>query len=206
MTIRVLVVDDHHVVRKGLAGYLQVMDAFELVGEAATGEEALDLCATVMPDVVLMDLEMPGMGGQAATQAIKAQHPNVQVVVLTSYDDGTHVTAALDAGAKGYLLKNADVQQIADALAAAHTGQSVLSPEATAALIHARNEPQIDLKLRERQVLELMAAGLTNPQIAEKLHLSRATIKYYVGEILSKFGAATRTEAVAYALEHRLLD
>lgn len=206
--IRVLIVDDHAVVRSGLATFLQAFDDFELLGVAGDGAEAVRLCAKTSPDVVLMDLLMPEMDGIAATRAIRERHPNVRVIALTSFQDQEKVQAALDAGAIGYLLKNTSADELAQAIRSARAGRPTLGPEATQALIHAATRPPTpghDLTPREREVLALMAQGLNNAAIAKRLVVNRSTAKFHVSNILTKLGVTTRTEAVAFALTHRLL-
>lgn len=207
--IRVLLVDDHAVVRSGLGAFLMAFDDFDLVGEARDGEEAVRLCEELQPDVVLMDLVMPGMDGAAATQVIRERWPQVQIIALTSFKEKELVEGALQAGAIGYLLKNVSADELANAVRAAHAGQPTLAPEAAQALIQVTREspsPGYDLTEREREVLALMIEGLTNPQIAERLVMSRSTVKFHVSNILSKLGVATRTEAVALALQRDLID
>lgn len=206
--IRVLIVDDHAVVRSGLATFLQAFDDFELVGEAGDGAEAVRQCAEVSPDVVLMDLLMPEMDGIAATRAIRERQPDVQVIALTSFQDKDRVRAALDAGALGYLLKNVSADELARAIRSARAGRPTLAPEATRALIHAATrppEPGHDLTPREREVLALMIQGLNNAAIAKRLVVNRSTAKFHVSNILTKLGVASRTEAVALALTHHLV-
>lgn len=206
--IRVMLVDDHAVVRSGLKAFLMVFDDLDLVGEAGSGEEALALCEKLRPDVILMDLVMPGMDGAEATRAIREAYPHVQVVVLTSFPEEDLVTEALQAGAISYLLKNVSADELADAIRKAHAGRSTLAPEAAQALIHKTNQPpQIghDLTNREQEVLALMAQGFNNVEIAERLVVSRSTIKFHVSNILSKLNASSRTEAVALALENDLV-
>ena len=206
--IRVLLVDDHAMVRRGLATFLQVFDDLELAGEADDGEAAIQLCARIRPDVVLMDMVMPDMDGVAATRAIRQQFPTVQVIALTSFKEGL-VQSALQAGAIGYLLKDVSADELAQAIRAAHAGRGTLSPEASQALVHAAAQPRLpggDLTERERDVLALMIEGLNNTEIAEKLVVSPSTIKSHVSHILAKLDVSSRTEAVALAVRHHLLD
>jgi two-component system, NarL family, response regulator LiaR len=206
--IRVLVVDDHAMIRSGLAIFLLASDDLQLVGEASSGAEALRLCAEQRPDVVLMDLVMPGMDGAEATQAIRAAFPDIRVIALTSFPEEDLVQRALRAGAISYLLKNVAADDLAAAIRAAKAGRPTLAPEAAQALIQQATHPPPpghDLSPREREVLALMVGGLTNSDIADRLVVSRSTVKFHVSSVLGKLGATSRTEAVALALEHKLV-
>lgn len=207
--IRVMIVDDHAIVRSGLTAFIRSYEDMELAGVARTGEEAVRLCAQVQPDVVLMDLIMPGLGGAAATQAIRQSHPQTQVVVLTTFKEEALVQKALGAGAIGYLLKDVQADELAQAIRLAHAGQSTLCQEATQALIHAAapHPAQLgyDLSERERDVLALMVKGLNNTEIAARLIVSLSTAKHHVSHILSKLGATNRAEAVVLAVQNHII-
>jgi two-component system, NarL family, response regulator LiaR len=206
--IRVFIVDDHKVVRKGLKAFLMAYDDLLLVGEAESGEEAIAQCEQQKPDVVLMDLVMPGMGGMAATRALSQSCPETRVIALTSFEEEDFVEEALKAGATSYLLKNVDADELAHAIRAAYRGRAVLAPEATQALIRATRrvpEPHYNLTDRERDVLALLVEGLTNPEIALRLAIKNSTVKFHLGNLFSKLGVTTRTEAVALALQHKLV-
>lgn len=205
--IRVMLVDDHTMVRRGLATFLLVFDDMELVGEAENGLQAIQIATELVPDVILMDMVMPGMDGATATRAIRQKFPQVQVIVLTSFKEGELIKNALDAGAIGYLLKDVSADDLARAIRAAHSGRATLSSEAAQVLIETANQtpaPGFDLTEREREVLRLMIEGLNNTQIAGKLTVSPSTIKSHVSNILSKLGVASRTEAVTLALRNRI--
>jgi two-component system, NarL family, response regulator LiaR len=206
--IRVMLVDDHTMVRKGLATFLKAYDDLELAGEADSGKAAIQLCATLQPDVILMDMVMADMNGAAATRTIRQQFPNIQVLALTSFKEEELVKNALEAGAIGYLLKDVSADELVKAIRAAHAGRATLSPEAAQVLVHAASRPPTpghDLTERERAVLALMVEGLNNTQIAGRLVVSPSTIKSHVSHILSKLGVTSRTEAVALALRHKLI-
>ena len=207
--IRVMVVDDHAMVRRGLATFLKVFDDLQLAGEADSGEAAVQLCANVLPDVILMDIVLPKMDGAAATRIIRQAYPHVQVIALTSFKEGDLIKHALEAGAIGYLLKDVSADELAEAIRAAHSGRATLSPEAAQVLVLTANQlpaSSANLTDREREVLTLMIEGLNNTQIAGKMTVSPSTIKSHVSNILSKLGVGSRTEAVAFALRHHIIS
>jgi len=208
--IRVLVVDDQLVVRRGLATLLLAFDDLQLVGEASTGAEALKLCATVRPDVVLVDLLMPDMDGVASIQAIRELYPEIQVLILAAFEEFALVRRAMEAGAVGILLKNMSGDDLACMIRSTRSGPRIQPPKSIEEIMRAVNAPMmlpaphVELTRRERQVLALMAQGFTNMQIGMHLIISRATAKYHVSSILSKLGVATRTEAVAWAVHQQM--
>jgi len=207
--IKVLVVDDHNMVRKGLIVLLENFDDFEVVGEAGDGKTGVLLCQQYKPDVVLMDMIMPVMDGIEATTTIRELCPETQVVALTSFSDDATIQNALKAGAISYLMKNVSVDELALAVRKAHEGQPTLAPEATRALIAAsRRPPEVghDLSEREREVLSLMVDGLNNREIAEVLTISNSTVKNHVSNIFAKLGTTSRTQAVALAVERKLVN
>ena len=207
--IRVMLVDDHTMVRRGLATFLKVFNDLQLAGEAESGSAAIQLCAEILPDVVLMDMAMPDMDGATATRTIRQQFPQVRVIVLTSFKEGDMVKNALEAGAIGYLLKDVSADELARAIRAAHSGQATLSPQAAQALVEKTSQPPppgLDLTEREHEVLALMVEGLNNTQIAARLTVSPSTVKSHVSNILSKLGVASRTEAVTLALRNRIVS
>jgi NarL family two-component system response regulator LiaR len=206
--IRVMLVDDHLMVRDGLRVFLSVYDDLELVAEAEDGSEALDLCAQVQPDVILMDIIMPDVDGPTATARICKAFPHVQVIALTSFLEEDLVQRALQAGASGYLLKDVNPEKLAQAIRDAHRGRPTIASAAARVLAQAARQPVpvgADLTPRERQVLALLAEGRTNKQIAETLTVSSGTVRLHVSNILSKLGASNRTEAARLALQHNLV-
>jgi DNA-binding NarL/FixJ family response regulator len=207
--IRVLVVDDHKVVRKGLGTFIAVHDDLELVGEAGNGEEAMEQCDALHPDVVLMDLKMPVMDGPTAIKHIRTRYPDINIVALTSFDDDSLAQQALEAGAIGYLFKDVDEDELMAAIRLASNGRGIVAPEAMQALI-ARTprdgeEYSVVLTDREQEILELLARGLTNPKIATNLTISVSTVNFHVHNVLDKLGAKTRTEAVVIAAREGLI-
>ena len=208
-TVRVLIVDDHAMVRSGIKDFIAAFDWMELAGEAQNGVEAVEFCATHEVDVVLMDMVMPVMDGSEATRRILALGKPVNVIVLTGFHEQDLVQQALEAGATSYLLKNVSARELAAAIRAAQDGRSVLAPEATEALIQAvRQRPGIgfDLTEREREVLALLVRGLSNLEISQQLSISMATVKYHLTNIFSKLGARNRVDAATIALEHNLVE
>jgi two-component system, NarL family, response regulator LiaR len=207
--IRVLVVDDHPLAHAGMRHFLNAFPDLILVGEASSGAEALALCADTRPHVILMDLVMPGMDGIEATRTIKQHYPHVQIIALTSFQEGDMVERALRAGAIGYLLKNVTAFDLVQAIRAAHAGRTVLAEEASTALVQTmqqRSAPSFDLTERERAVLQLLVRGLSNAQIAEQLSVSRATVKFHIGGLFSKLGVTSRAEVMALAYQHHLVS
>jgi len=205
--IRIMLVDDHAVVRSGLGAFLSVNPDLELVGEAENGEQAVVRANLLKPDVILMDLMMPVMDGVAATQAIKKQNPQIQIVALTSFQEDELVQNALKAGAVGYLMKNVTARELAAAIKAAKDGKMTLSPEAAQALVRANQQAAETETLTEREVevLKLMVDGLNNAEIAERLVISLSTVKYHISNILMKLGVDNRVSAVSLALQRKLV-
>jgi len=208
-TIKIMLVDDHNVVRSGLSNFLRAYDDLELVGDAKNGLDALNLCRHKKPDVILMDLMMPEMDGIEATREILKECPDVKIIAMTSFEEEALVQGVLAAGAISYLLKNVTADELVTAIRAASLGKSTLSPEAAKALIHAtrpESHPWSDLTEREMEVLNLVAEGKSNQQIAESLFLSLATVKAHVGNILSKLQVSSRSEAIAYAIKNKIVS
>jgi NarL family two-component system response regulator LiaR len=205
--IRVMVVDDHAVVRSGLQTFLSVIPDLEMVGEAEGGEEAVVRCDLLKPDVVLMDLMMPGMNGVTATQLIREKYPCVHIIALTSFQEDTLVQEALRAGAISYLMKTVTARELAAAIRAARDGKMTLSPEAAEALVRANTQSREinELTEREREVLKLMVDGMDNSEIAASLVVSLSTVKYHISNILAKLGVDNRVAAVTTAIHKNLL-
>jgi NarL family two-component system response regulator LiaR len=207
--IRVLLVDDHPVVRQGLRALLSTHDGIDVVGEADDGAAAVTAAERLSPDVVLMDVVMPGMDGVEALRRIGERRPQTRVVMLTSYADEQQAMEAVDAGASGFLLKDASPRDVAAAIRAAHRGEAVLHPSVAAKLLAERRRPpaaHADLTARELEVLRLIARGLQNKQIAAQLHLSEKTVKTHVSAILRKLDVTDRTQAAMYAVRERLAE
>lgn len=206
--IRVMVVDDHGMVRRGLSAYLASEPDIVVLSEARDGQEAIDNCESEQPDVILMDLMMPELGGVAAIRMIHKRWPNIRMIALTSFQEKSLVQDALKAGAISYLLKNVSGDDLAEAIRDSYAGRPMLAKEAVAALIQSEEDDDLgrDLTLREREVLRLLIKGLTNPEIALQLSVSRSTVKAHVSKILSKLGVSNRAEAIALAIEKNLVD
>jgi len=206
--IRVMLVDDHSMVRRGLTAFLKSSPDLEIVGEARDGREAIAACEKTQPDVILMDLVMPNLGGVAATRMILARWPHVRILALTSFGEKNLVQEALQAGATGYLLKNVSGDELADAIRSTFVGRPALAKEAVASLIQSEAttvHPADTLTRRELEVLAVLVKGLSNPEIAARLSVSRSTVKSHVSNILSKLGVSNRAEAIAFAIEHKFV-
>jgi len=204
--VRVLVIDDHPVVRAGLTAMLAAEPDIEVVGEGGSGTEAIQLARTTRPDVVLMDLRMPGMDGVAATAAIAASGDRPRVVVVTTYDTDSDILRAVEAGATGYLLKDTPRQQMADAIRAAARGETVLAPPVAAKLMTRMRAGTADvLTARELQVIELVGAGLTNAELGRRLFISEATVKTHLLRVFAKLGVDDRTAAVTTAMARGII-
>jgi DNA-binding NarL/FixJ family response regulator/class 3 adenylate cyclase len=208
--IRVLLVDDHAVVRRGLRGFLELLKDFDVVGEAENGREGVAAADRLVPDVILMDLLMPEMGGLEAIGAIKQAHPEIEIVAVTSFIEEDKVTSALEAGASGYLLKDAEAEEVAQAIRAAYDGEVHLDPAVSRLLAHRMRqrkeaEPVEPLTAREKEVLSQLAKGAANKEIAYELGITERTARTHVSNILGKLGLASRTQAALYAVEHKLV-
>ena len=208
--ITILVVDDHAVVREGLRAFLGLQDGFEIVGEAGDGDEALEQAERLDPDVILMDLVMPGRDGVSAMQMLNQRASRSRVIVLTSFLEDDRLLPALEAGAAGYLLKNSQPAELARAVRAAHAGEAIIDPTVAARLVHALSKRPAatafdDLTTRERGVLALIAQGRSNKRIALELGISEKTVKAHVGHVLAKLGVADRTQAAVLAVQAGLV-
>jgi NarL family two-component system response regulator LiaR len=208
--IRVLLADDHAVVREGLRTFLELQDGIEVAGEAADGEEAVREADRLRPDVVLMDLVMPRLDGVGAMRELRRARPEIRVIVLTSFAEDDRLLPAIQAGAAGYLLKNVEPQELARAVRAAHAGQALLDPAVAARLVEAIAQPageppRDELTPREREVLALIARGLSNKRIARELGVSEKTVKTHVGHVLAKLGVSDRTQAALRAVQTGLV-
>lgn len=198
-TIRVALVDDHAMIRAGLQQLIAQVDDIEVVGTAANGAEALEVVREHRPDVVLMDLQMPGVDGVSATRAIVAEGLGTDVLVLTSYSDSERIVAALEAGAVGYLLKDADAEDVLQGIRAVHRGESPIHPRAARQLLGARmSSPPVQLTTRETEVLRLVKDGLANKQIARRLNISERTVKAHLTSAFSRIGVQDRTQAALW--------
>ncbi len=206
--IKVMIVDDHMMVRRGILAFVKNRPDLKVVGEACNGQEAVEQCEPLQPDVILMDLRMPVLDGVAATRLIHKQFPQIQIIALTTFQDKELVHDALDAGAISYLLKNVSGDELAEAIRSACAGRPTLAPEAIQALIQPATVERAtgyDLTPREREVLALLVKGLSNSEIAERLSVSHATAKAHVSNILAKLGVSNRAEAIALALDKKLV-
>jgi NarL family two-component system response regulator LiaR len=207
--IRILIADDHGIVREGLSTFIETFPDLSLVGEAENGAEAVRLCGQLHPDVILMDLVMPEMDGPTAIRLIRQSHPDIAIIALTSFGQEDLIKAALQAGAISYLLKNIAARDLAGAIRAAFVGKPTLAPEAARVLINATTQPLPighDLTAREREVLALIAKGHSNIEIGEQLGVSPATVKNHLNNIFSKLHVTNRTEAATLALQHNLVN
>ena len=208
-TIRVIIVDDHALVRNGLMMFLDTNSDIDVVGQAANGQEAIEACATLAPDVVLMDLMMPEMDGIAASRAILQADPNIRIIALTSFKEDERIYTAVKAGMVGYLLKDCTPDELASAVRDVYAGKTTFPPEYMQAALRVAenlNSRQFQLSEREQEVLALIVRGFSNRQIAQNLTLGESTVKFHVSNILSKLGVATRAEAVALAIQRNLVD
>jgi len=208
--IRVMIVDDHSVIRQGFSIFLQAFADLEAVGEAPNGAEAVRLAKIVEPDVILMDVMMPEMNGIEATRQIIKDRPQSRIIILTSFsDDRKLVKDALQAGAVSYLFKDTSIDELADAIRKTHAGERVLAQEATQMLIQMATEPPgptFNLTPRELEVLQMLRLGLSNKEIAERMTVSRATVKFHISSLFNKLNANTRTQAVSIAHKYGLID
>ncbi len=207
--IKVMIVDDHPIVRDGMKNMLLVFEDLVFAGEAENGRAALACLRQSVPEVILMDIAMPEMGGIDATRAILAQYPQVKIIMLTSYPEDDLIQESLQAGAMGFLLKNSSIETLANAIRSVYAGQPVLAPEVTKALIRIKTapvKPGADLSQREQEVLALMVEGLSNEEIAARLVISPATARHHVSACIQKLGAANRAQASAMAVKLGLVS
>jgi two-component system, NarL family, response regulator LiaR len=211
MTIKIVLVDDHVRVHQGIAAVMEAFDDLELIGQAANGQEAIDLCDELHPDVVIMDVLMPGMDGIEATRTIREYHPEIKILALSSSHDAAAVRAMLQAGAIGYLLKHSSIDDLAQTIRTVYAGKAVFSAELTSSFmqvqapVSAGNPKDYGLTPREREILQLMIDGLNNTEIAETLTISISTAKFHVSGVMTKLRVGNRVEAVALAVQEKLL-
>lgn len=209
--IKLLLVDDHQMVRLGLSSYFSIQDDMEVIGEAEDGQEGVNQALSLRPDVILMDLVMDGMDGIEATKEILAQWPEAKIIIVTSFIDDEKVFPAMEAGASGYMLKTSSASEIADAIRSAYEGDTVFEEEVTQKIIERDHMPQEyllhdDLTNRETEILRLIAQGLSNQEIADECFITLKTVKTHVSNILSKLDVSDRTQATIYAFKHNLVD
>jgi NarL family two-component system response regulator LiaR len=207
--IRIVIADDHTMIRDGLERFLESLEYVELVGQAKDGEDAIQVCLDTKPDVVLMDLVMPIVDGVQAIKTIHRANPDIKIIALTSFRDDEKVYAALKAGAINFLLKDVEYDELATAIQDAYDGKSAVKAEVTNALLRMADKPAahtFQLNSRELDVLRLIVHGQSNSRIASELHIAESTVKYHVGNVLSKLGVTTRAEAAAVAVQHNLLS
>ncbi len=212
-TIRILIADDHAIVREGLRTILGFQEGIEVVGEASDGQEVVALAESLAPDVILMDIRMSKLDGVEATRRIKAQNPQIGVIVLTNYDDDRYVFEGIEAGASGYLLKDISSDDLAQAIRRVAQGESLMAPSVLRKVLdefaHRAEEKELlheALTPRELEVLQALARGLKNEEIAEELFITEKTVKSHLGRIFSKLGVSDRSQAILYAIKHRLVD
>lgn len=209
--IKLLLVDDHQMVRLGLSSYFSIQDDMEVIGEAEDGQEGVEKALSLRPDVILMDLVMDGMDGIEATKEILGQWPEAKIIIVTSFIDDEKVFPAMEAGASGYMLKTSSASEIADAIRSAYEGDTVFEEEVTQKIIERDHMPQEyllhdDLTNRETEILQLIAQGLSNQEIADECFITLKTVKTHVSNILSKLDVSDRTQATIYAFKHNLVD
>lgn len=213
MAVKILIADDHHVVRRGLVFFLRTQEQFKVVGEAGNGKEAVELARTLNPDIILMDLIMPEMDGIEATKIIKKESPTIKIMMLTSFSDQEHVIPAIEAGASGYQLKDIEPDELVKSIKRIIDGESQLHPKATSLVLkhlssnnRQERKPFDELTRREREVLKEIASGKSNKEIAASLYITEKTVKTHVSNILAKLEVADRTQAALYAVRNRLFE